>query len=135
MLEVLLAEHGGKLLSAITSGTELDQGQAENLLPPALSGMGEALRGGNLNLSELLGGDSSSVSALLGKLDIGQIAGQAGLDEGQARNGLTSLVPVVLSLLGDKAGGAEGLLSMLGGDTKSGAMGALGSITGKFFGR
>ena len=136
MLETLLKEHGGELLSSMTSGTGLDTSQAESLLPPALSGIGEALSGGGLDLGALLGGGQTGVSDLLGKLDIGQIAGAAGLDEGQAKTGLASLIPAVLSLLGNKAGGADGLMSMLGGgDAKSGALGALGGIAGKLFGK
>ena len=135
MLEALLKEHGGELLSSLTGGGGLDATQAEGFLPPALGGIGEALSGGGLDLGELLGGGSGAVAALLSKLDIGAIAQAAGLDSGQAQNALQSLVPVVISLLGDKAGGAEGLLSMLGGG-KGGAgdlVGALGGLAGKLF--
>lgn len=137
MLETLLKEHGGELLSSLTGGTGLDTSQAESLLPPALSGIGEALSGGGFDLGALLGGGGQTgVSDLLGKLDIGQIAGAAGLDEGQTKNGLASLIPAVLGLLGNQAGGVDGLMSMLGGgDAKSGALGALGGIAGKLFGK
>ena len=138
MLEDLLKEHGADLLSAMTSGSELDAGQAEQLLPPALSGIGDAVTGGGLDLGDLLGGGEGAVGALLSKLDLGQIAGAAGLSEGQTQSGLQSLLPVVLSLLGDKAGGAEGLLSMLGGVSSGGSEGGLGALVGaagKLFGK
>ena len=136
MLEDLLKEHGGELLSSLTSGGGLDTSQAEKLLPPAVSGIGEAISGGGLDLGDLLGGGDGAVSALLGKLDIGQIASAAGLDQNQAQNGLASLIPAVMSLLGNKAGGAEGLLSMLGGSgDAAGALGALGGMAGKLFGK
>ncbi|MEM9175324.1 MAG: hypothetical protein AAGC67_08810 [Myxococcota bacterium] len=137
MLETILKEHGGELIGALTQGSELDASQAENLIPPALGGIGDALAGGDLDLASLLGGGGDGVSALLGKLDVGAIAGQAGLDEGQARGGLTALIPVVLSLLGDKAGGADGLASMLGGlaGGGEGLGGALGGLAGKLFGK
>ena len=136
MIETILKEHAGELLSAVTSGSQLDSGQAEGLIPPALGGIGQALCGGDLDLSGLLGGGGDGISALLGKLDIAGIASQAGLSEGQAQDGLSSLIPVALSLLGDKAGGAEGLLSMLGGGgSAGGAVGALSGIAGKLFGK
>ena len=137
MIEALLKEHGSELIAAVTGQTSLDKSQAQELVPPALGGIGDALGGGSLDLSSLLGGGGSAVSALLGQLDLSSIASQAGLDEGQAREGLVALIPVVLSLLGDQAGGAEGLLSMLGGGTGggAGAMGALGGIAGKLFGK
>ncbi len=51
----------------------------------------------------------------------GALVGETGVDEGKARGGLEALIPVVLSLLQDKAGGAEGLLGMLGGGKEGGA--------------
>ncbi|HEB89495.1 MAG TPA: hypothetical protein ENI85_08005 [Deltaproteobacteria bacterium] len=136
MLEDLLKEHGGELVSSLTSGAGLAPDQAEKFLPPAVSGIGEALGSGGLDLSDLLGGGGGAVSALLEKIDIGPIAAAAGLDEERARKGLASLVSTVMSLLGNKAGGAEGLLSMLGGSGEAGgALGALGGMAGKLFGK
>ena len=137
MLETILKEHGGELLSAVTRDSGLDASQAEGLIPPAIGGIGDALAGGGLDVSSLLGGGGDGIAALLGKLDVGAIAGQAGLDEGQARDGLSALVPVVLSLLGDKAGGADGLMSMLGGlaGGNEGGAGALAGLAGKLFGK
>jgi len=142
VLEALLKEHGGELITAVTQGSDLDASQAESLLPPALGQITDLLKGGGgggLDLGDLLGGGQGAVSALLGKLDIAQIAGAADLDEAQARGGLTSLIPVVVSLLGDKAGGVQGILSMLGGAdseaSASGGLGALGGIAGKLFGK
>ena len=137
MLEALLKEHGGELLSSLTGAGGLDQGQAENLLPPALSGIGEALQGGGLDLGSLLSGGGDGPAALLEKLNIGEIASSAGLSEDQASNGLASLLPAVMSLLGNNAGGAEGLLSMLGGaeGASGGVLGKLGGIAGKLFGK
>ena len=134
MLESLLKEHGGELLSSLTGAGGLDAGQAKSLLPPAIGGITEAMSGGGLDIGALLGGGEGAVSSLLGKLNVGEIAASAGLDEGQAKNGLASLIPAVMALLGDKAGGAEGLMSMLGGE-KSGALSALGGIAGKLFGK
>ncbi len=136
MIEALLKEHSGELLSSLTGGAGLNASQAKDLLPPAISGIGDALKGGGLDLSDLLGGGSGAVSKLLGQLDIGAIAGAAGLDKSEARNGLTSLIPAVISLLENKAGGAAGVMSMLGGEGgQSGTVGALAGIAGKLFGK
>jgi len=135
MIESILREHGGELLGALEGAGGLSSDQAESLLPPAIGGIGDALSSGDLDIGRLLGG--GGVSSLLGKLDVGGIAAQAGLEEGQARSGLQALIPVALSLLGDKAGGAEGLLSMFGGESQGGAGNALGAVTGlagKLFG-
>jgi len=140
MLETLLKENGTELLAALTGSGGLDTSQAESLLPAALSGIGDAVGGGELDLSSLMGGGGDGIAALLGKLDIAGIASSAGLETGQAQTGLTSLIPVVLSLLGNKAGGAEGIMSLLGGagigeGGTSDALGALGGIAGKLFGK
>lgn len=138
MLDQLLKEHGGELIAAITQGSELDPSQAESLLPPALGQISDLVTGGGggIDLTDLLGGGSGAISALIEKLDIAQIASAAGLDQMQTQSGLASLVPVVMSLLGDKADGVEGLLSMLGGAGSSGSgLDALGGIAGKLFGK
>ena len=134
MIESILKEHAGELMGTLTERGGLDASQAEGLLPPALGGIGEALAGGNLDLGSLLSGGGAS--ELMSRLDIAGIASQAGLDEGQAQGGLAALLPVALQLLGDKAGGAEGLLSMLGGETSgAGKMGGLLGAASKLFGK
>lgn len=138
MLEAILKEHGGDLLSSMIGSGGLDSGQAERLLPPALEGIGGALGDGGLDLGDLLGGGEGAVGALLGKLDIGAIASSAGLGSDETLAGLTSLIPVVVSLLSDKVGGgagAEGLMSMLSGGDGSDALGAIGGLAGKLFGK
>jgi len=136
MLDQLLKEHGGEMIAAMTQGSDLDAAQAESLLPPALGQITDLVKGGGggIDLTDLLGGGSGAVSALLGNLDIAKIANAAGLDQSQTEGGLASLIPVVMSLLGDKAGGAEGLMSMLGGGGSSGGgLDALGGLAGKLF--
>jgi hypothetical protein len=138
MLDQLLKEHGGELIAAVTGGSELDASQAESLLPPALGQITDLLKGGGggMDLTELLGGGSGAVSALLESLDISKIANAAGLEPSQAEGGLASLIPVVMSLLGDKAGGLDGLMSMLGSDAGSGVgTEAIGALAGKLFGK
>lgn len=136
MLDQLLKEHGGELVAAVTQGSQLDAPQAERLVPPALGQLAELVTGsGGIDLSELLRGGPGIVSEVLSKLDVGSIADRAGLEKTEAQDGLSSLIPVVVSLLGDEADGVEGLLSMLGGEGGGGGLGALGGIAGKLFGK
>lgn len=138
MIETILKQHSSQLIGAVAAHSELDTNQAEALLPPALGNIGDVLRGGDIDLASLLGDGGPGVGALLEKLDVGAIASQAGLEEGQARGGLAALLPLVISLLGDKAGGADGLVSMLGGltgNSQGGGLGAIGGLAGKLFGR
>ena len=142
MLESILREHGDELLGALTGAGGLDRSEAKDLLPPAVDGIGQALSGsGGLDLGRLLGslggggGTGAIVSQVLGQLDLGAIASQAGVAEGKARSGLEALIPVVVSLLGQK-GGVEGLLSQLGGGKgAAGLAGAVGGLAGKLFGK
>jgi hypothetical protein len=117
MIEALLEEHSGVLLSTLIESGGFETGKANNFLPAALSGIGKVIGSGDLDLdlASLLEGGGGGVSELLGKLDIAGIASSAGLEEGRAQSGLACLVPGVISLLGDQAGGVEGLLGMLDG--------------------
>jgi hypothetical protein len=138
MLESLLRDHADEFLGALTGAGGLKSGEAQSLLPPALDGIGQAVGSGGLDLSSLLGGGSGdAVSEILGRLDLAGIASAAGIDQARAETGLASLIPVVLSLLGDKAGGVDDILAMLsGGSGEAGAvLGALGGLTGKLFGK
>lgn len=136
MLESLLKEHADEFLGALTGAGGLESEEAKSLLPPALDGIGQAVASGGLDLGSLLGGGGEGISSLLGKLDLAGIASSAGIGESRAQTGLESLIPVVLSLLGDKSGGAENLLGMLsGGGDAGGALGNLGGLAGKLFGK
>lgn len=135
MIETVLKGQMGEMLGTLTRDGGLAADQAESLLPPALGGIGDALSSGKIDVASLVSG--GDLSSLLGRLDISSIASQAGLGEDQARGGVAALVPVVLSLLTEKTGGAEGLAAMLGGggDAGGGAAGLLGGVVGKLFGR
>ena len=136
MLESLMKEHADEFLGALTGAGGLESQEARGLLPPALDAIGQAVGSGGLDLGSLLGGGGDGISALLGRLDVAGIASAAGIGESRAQAGLESLIPVVLSLLGDKSGGAENLLGMLSGGGDAGnALGTLGGMAGKLFGK
>lgn len=131
IIDELISSGGTELLASLTEKAGFTPQEAQRFLPVATEQVVEEVQGGGLDLGSLLGGDG--VGSLISKLDIGSLASQTGLDTAQASTGLQSLVPVLLSLLQSKAGGADGILSMLGGSQKGGAMGALGKLAGGFF--
>ena len=129
LIQNLLKEHGGELVSTLVGESGFGQAQAEKLVPAVGSQLGDALGGGGLDLGALLGG--GDLGSLISKFDLGALAGAAGTDEATAQSGLQAILPKLMSLLGDGAGGAAGLASMLG--DKGGLLGAAGKLAGSFF--
>jgi hypothetical protein len=132
LLEDILGDKGSELTGSLVDNAGFSAEQAQDFLPPAVGQVLEAVGGGGVDFGELL--DGGGISALLSKIDLGALASQTGVDAAKAGTGLQALVPLVVSALQDKAGGADGILSLLGGG-KSGALGALGGLAGKLFKR
>ena len=131
IVDELISSQGGALLESLTGQAGFSAQQAEKFLPAATEQVVGQVKGGGFDLTSLLGGDG--VASLISKLDIASLASQAGIGEALASSGLQSLVPVLLSALKGKAGGAEGILSLLGGDDAGGALGAVGKLAGGLF--
>lgn len=74
-------------------------------------------------------GDGFDVSSIIEKLNPAELADKVGIDASKATEGLQGLMPDLLGSLQEKAGGAEGLMSML-----SGGKGGIGGIVGKLGG-
>jgi hypothetical protein len=129
IVEDLLSDKGGEFVGALVDKADFSAEQAQGFAPAALSALTGALGGGGLDIGSLLGG--ADLGALLSKIDLGSLASQTGVDSGKAESGLQVLVPLVLSALQGKAGGADGIASLLGG---SDALGAAGKLAGKLFG-
>ena len=128
LLKQMIEENGPALLGALTGDAGLSESQAQSLLPEVASGVGQALEGGGLDLGSLLGGD---VGKLLQDVDFGALASAAGLSEAQVESGLEALLPLLMKLLGEQTGGAEGLGALLGGDAGK-ALGSLGDLAKGF---
>lgn len=133
LISGFLQQHGSGLVSKLVEGLGFDPAQAEKFVPAAVEQVTGLLTGGGLDIGSLLGGNG--VSSLLGKVDTDGLAQQAGVSVDQARSGLESLAPDLLSGLSDQAGGAEALLGALGGDSSGGLVGAVGKLAGGFFGK
>lgn len=132
-IQDLLKEKGGSLIGGLVSQAGFSYSQAQSFVPAAVAKIVDLLKGGGLDIGSLLSG--GGVSSLISKLDIGSLASQAGVDETAATKGLESLVPSVVSSLQDKAGGAAGVLSMLGGGTSPGVLEGAGNLADKFLNR
>lgn len=132
MVQKLIQERGPELVQSLVSKVGFSAEEAQGFLPVAVEKLMAALQGGGLDFGELLGG--GGVASLLSKLNTREIAADSGLDEAKAEAGLGELVPNVLSALKEQSGGAEGLLSALGGGKSDGLLGAAGGLAGKLFG-
>jgi len=131
MVQQLIKERGPELAQNLVSKAGFSSEEARGFLPVAAEKLMAALQGGGLDFGELLGG--GGVESLLSKLNAGEIAADSGIDEAKATAGLGALVPNLLSALKEQTGGAEGLLSALGGGKSDGLLGAAGGLAGKLF--
>lgn len=118
-----LAERGGVWIGKLASQFGFTAAQAEGLVPAALERIAALLQNGTLDVSSGL--DAGSV---LSNLNVGELAGKVGIEADKAAEGLEGVLPEVVSTIQEKAGGAEGLLSMLGGGGIGGAAGKLRSL-------
>jgi len=135
-LAALLEEKQGSLVQALTGQTDFSPEEAEKFVPEAGSTVVDAVASnlGELDLDNLA--DAGNIQSLLGKIDIGDLAGRSGLSPEKAAGGLSALMPMVLGFLGSKAGGSGGLMSALGGmgggaGDMLGGLGKLGGVLGK----
>ena len=116
------------VLSVLKSQAGLSQDEAERFVPAATDATVQELQGGGLDLGALLGG--GGVGDLLSKLDIGQIAGAAGLSAEKAGPALQQFLPVLMQFLNGQGGGIESLLGGDAGSLLSRAKGGLGKLLG-----
>ena len=130
LVDELLSGNKSELLQGLTEKAGFTADEATKFLPPAAEQVVAQVKGGGFDLSSLLGG--GGVSSLISNLDIGALAANVGIEESKVTAGLQTVVPLLLSALQNKAGGASGVLSLLGGDTGGGASGALGKLGGLF---
>ena len=127
----LLGDQIGPLVEKLTGSAGFDASQAQAFVPAALERIVETLKGGGFDLGSLLGGGSPT--DLIQKLDPSALAAKAGVDASQASAGLEAIVPDVLGQLKEKAGGAESVLSMLGGGEAGDLLGKAGGLVGGLF--
>jgi hypothetical protein len=130
LVEQLLGDRAGDAIQGLVGQAGFSPEQAQGFLPVVIQKVMEVLQGGNLDLAALVGG---SVSSLLSQLNAGELAAAAGVDEARASAGLETLLPALLSALGEQSGGLEGILESLSGGKAGGLLGAATGLAGKLF--
>lgn len=134
-LNDIIRDRGGDLVGQLTSKAGFSKEQAERFVPAAGSSVADTLakKASELDLNNLA--SPSSIGAIMKHVDVGALSQKAGVTAEQGAKGLSSLLPMLLGLIGDRAKGAGGLLSLLGGAGAAGGnLGALKGLAGKFLG-
>ena len=116
LIKSLIADKGGELVSQLIDKSGFSTEQAEAFVPEAFSSVVDAVKGG---------ANPEDEGGLLEQIDIGNLASKVGIDTEAASGGLSTILPMVMSLLGEKAGGLGALTSLLGGGD-----GIAGKLTG-----
>jgi len=125
-IQQILKEQGPKLAGVLMSKLGFSSGQADGFLGGALKQISGLISGGGLKVTELFGG--GGVGALLSKLNFGQLASEAGVDEGKARQGMEEVAPSMLSSLKDAVDSPEDLLGKFTGEGVGGVLGKVGGL-------
>jgi len=133
ILDEILEDKGSELSGALVEKAGFSGEEAQSFLPPAVGKVLEAVGGGGVDIGALMG--AGGIQSLLAKIDLGSLASESGVEASKASSGLQAMLPLLMSALRDKAGGAEGILSLLGGGSAGGALGAVRGLAGKLFGR
>ncbi len=136
-LKDIIQEKGADLAGGLVDKLGFSAEQAETFVPEAAGSVFDAVKenAGELDLAEL----ASNPGPLVDKIDVGALAEKVGISSSQVTSGLGAIVPTLLSLLQEKAGGLSGLTSMLGGQglgkALGGGLGDIGGAAGKLFGK
>ena len=119
LIKGLIADKGGELVTQLVDNAGFDTEQAEAFVPEAFNSVVDAVKGG---------ADAEDEGGLLSQIDVASLASKVGIDTDAASGGLSAILPMVMSLLGDKAGGLGAVASLLGGG--EGIAGKLGGLAG-----
>ena len=134
-LNDIIRERGSDLVGQLTSKADFSTEQAERFVPAAGSSVMETLasRASDLDLTDLA--SASSIGTITSHLDVGALSQQAGVTAEQGAKGLSSLMPMLMGLIGNQAKDSGGLLSLLGGVGAGGdKLGALSGLASTFMG-
>ena len=132
LLKNLLGDKTSDLVSGLVSKAGFSQDQAQAFVPEAASSVVDAVKGagGGIDFSDM----GSAAQTVMGKVDVPALAGKVGIGTEQVQNGLSAILPTLLNLFQEKAGGASGIMSMLGG-LGEGGLGKIAGGLGKMFGK
>ncbi len=128
-LKNLLDENTAGLVSGLVDKAGFTADQATAFVPEAAGSVVDAVKGAGADL------DFSNMDAVaqsvMDKVDVASLADKVGLDTNKVQSGLGALVPNLLQIAQDKAGGAAGIMSMLGEGGIGKIVGGLGKMFGK----
>lgn len=132
-LKDILAQKGTELAGTLVEKSGFSTEQAQAFVPEAAHSAFDVVKekAGDLDLANL----ASNTDAVISGIDVGALASKVGIDSSQARSGLGAILPTLLSAVQERAGGLSGLTSMLGGEGLGKALGGVGGIGGKLFGK
>ncbi|MEO0482893.1 MAG: hypothetical protein AAF138_04660 [Planctomycetota bacterium] len=117
MLDQLLGDNKNDLIQNLVSQLGLGEREAGGFLDQALAMIMGLFKGGDLDLSKLLGGSGEGLAS---GLDLGALSGLVGGDAGKAQAGVGTILDTLKGKLTD-ADDPEGLLGgVLGGMDKDG---------------
>ncbi|GJM19491.1 MAG: hypothetical protein DHS20C14_17040 [Phycisphaeraceae bacterium] len=133
MLDQLLSGSKDELINTLTAKLGVSDAQAGGFLGSLLERVEDLLKGGKLDVSSLLSGDTSTLKGLLNMEALG---GLLGGDAKKAEAGVEAVIDPIAKDLGGNAGMLDQLQGMLGGDKAGGgAIDAAAGIAGKLFGK
>lgn len=112
LITKFLGGQGAGLSKQLMDKLGLDADGAKGFIGAACEKVLDSVKGGKVDASAVLGGN---VSEIVSKIDVAGLAQKTGLDQAKVTDGLKTVVPGFLDSVKEQAGGASGLLSMLGG--------------------
>jgi uncharacterized protein YidB (DUF937 family) len=112
-IQKFLQEKGSGLAQKLTTQVGLAPQTAQSFLSQLAPRLVDTIRGGGVDLKAVIGG--GDVGALLGKLNLGQIARTIGIDEAKATAGAKAVIPGLIEGLQKQAGGIGGVIGNVAG--------------------
>jgi hypothetical protein len=109
----LIQDQGTSLIQQLTTKAGFSPEQAKAFVPKLVTKGVELFKGGGLDPKSLTG--PGGVGGLIGKIGIGDLARDVGIDVGKATEGAKVTLPGVIQAIQKQAGGAAGDLARKAG--------------------
>lgn len=137
-IKSIIASKGAEMAAPLVAKLGFSESQANMFLPVAVKAiMGKVMgedknEASSFSLGSLLGDGGPDLSSIMGLINPGEVAKEAGVSESLAKSGLESIGPSLMD--GLKEQGAGAIMGALGGgDDAGGLLGAAGKLAGGLF--